>query len=328
MQRGGGITGGNENKAYIKNCRNEGLVKAGSSGGGIAGDINYASEISGCSNAGDIVWNKTSHGYFGGLIGKTSQTPSATITNCYNIGSIIVSGSRSYNDYFGGLIGYATRLTSLENCYSIGEINVSNVRDGDYIGNLIGGKGYSDSSAPTITNCYYNSSNSSYGALNKAALNGVTEKDDRAFASGEVTYLLNGSKSTDDVVWKQTLSTDAAPNFTGLTVYYDGTKYYNIVTTPEIALTTSKVTVENLSGSADLIVASYADKKLINVKSVPVSADCEKTLSEIGLNLTGADEIKAFLWEDISGMEPLCESCPVDYTDNSGAFDGEEVPLI
>ena len=61
----------------------------------------------------------------------------------------------------------------------------------------------------TIENCYY--LEAAYPS--SAAREGVTEKTPDAFASGEVTWLLNG-KSSENVAWKQTLGNDPYPNFT------------------------------------------------------------------------------------------------------------------
>ena len=77
---------------------------------------------------------------------------------------------------------------------------------------------------------------------------------------------------------------------------------------PTVSITANDVTVENLSESAVLIVASYAGDKLIDVKTIQVTADCTKTLSETELNTTYADSIKAFLWSDMTNIKPLCLS--------------------
>ncbi len=74
----------------------------------------------------------------------------------------------------------------------------------------------------------------------------------------------------------------------------------------------------NLNESATLIVASYNGSKLIDIKFVPVSNDCEKTIASTGLTLTKANTIKAFLWRDVSAMMSLCESKSASYSNNIG----------
>ncbi len=87
----------------------------------------------------------------------------------------------------------------------------------------------------------------------------------------------------------------------------------SITLATELTLTTSGVTIENLSESAILIVASYNGSQFVDSKTVPVSADCTTTIASTGLTLTGANTIKAFLWKDMSGFVPLCESDFVAY---------------
>ena len=163
----------------------------------------------------------------------------------------------------------------------------------------------------TVSNCYYDSTKNKGNALGQTGTNGKgtpTAATTQAFASAEVCYLLNDSSSTDTVTWKQTLATDEAPSFNGMIVYYDGTKYYNKVPELTITLTTSDVTIENLSESATLIVASYNGNRLVDIKTVSVSADGTTTIASMGLSLTNADTIKAFLWKDMLDLVPLCES--------------------
>ncbi len=61
--------------------------------------------------------------------------------------------------------------------------------------------------------------------------------------------------------------------------------------------------------NATLIVASYADKALKDLKAIPITTGAyEKTLADIGLDTEGADSVKAFLWTDMTTLTPLCEA--------------------
>ncbi|MDD3746894.1 MAG: leucine-rich repeat protein [Anaerostipes sp.] len=147
----------------------------------------------------------------GSCVGGVSGENSGTITNCTN------SGSVSGEDAVGGVSGYNDD-GSITNCINSG--SVSGMR------NSVGGvNGYEYEG--TTTNCYYDKENCTAGGINGADVEGSAEgKSPTAFASGEITWLLNGSKSTsaegETLPWGQTLSgekADAYPVLGGATVY-------------------------------------------------------------------------------------------------------------
>ncbi len=74
-----------------------------------------------------------------------------------------------------------------------------------------------------------------------------------------------------------------------------------------IELTGRTVKVSGLSTSAKLIVASYFGSKLVDVKTLSVSGYFEQTHIGLGLNLTNADTVKAFLWNNMNAIAPLCD---------------------
>lgn len=81
-----------------------------------------------------------------------------------------------------------------------------------------------------------------------------------------------------------------------------------IATETKITLTKNKVFayIDGDEG-ATLIVASYKDGALKDVKTIAFTSDIyENTLAEIGLDTTDADCIKAFLWDDTNVLTPLC----------------------
>ena len=110
----------------------------------------------------------------------------ARISNCHNVGHIFSSGSGIANDVFNN----PNVTYSVENCYAL--------------------EGVSNSAI-----------NNNYGTTYN-----VEVKSAAAFTSGEVCWLLNGSKI--DTKWRQQLGRDSYPVFFGnLLVVYDIGEYYN-----------------------------------------------------------------------------------------------------
>ena len=153
-------------------------------------------------------WNENiavSGRYAGGIVGYFY---SGTIRNCYNTGS--VSGY-----YAGGIAGYEDKEgvpALIENCCSVGTVSGE-----QYAGGIVGW------CKNDIVNCYYDNEkftgDGAGGSLASVAVIEATGKTTAQFASGEVAYLLNGSTSEGDLVWFQTIGTDAYPVFEGDTVY-------------------------------------------------------------------------------------------------------------
>ena len=140
----------------------------------------------------------------GGLCGEYYN---GSISYCYNTGAV------SGNSYVGGLCGYAYN-SSISYCYNTGAVSGSL-----YVGGLCGTT--NTNSSGTISNCYFDNNK-----CNKDAVKGnvgtltvinTSGKTTEEFASGEVCYLLNGSRSTgtteNPLVWYQNLSEggDACP---------------------------------------------------------------------------------------------------------------------
>ena len=127
----------------------------------------------------------------GGIIGDGLNNP--TVSDCCNFGS--VEGS----DYVGGI---SRGNCHVSNSYNAGEVTAT----GDDVDphSIIGDWGDREC---TMTNCYYLSS--------CAADSHATAKTAEQFASGEVAYLLNGSKNSGSLAWGQTLEADAYPTLNG-----------------------------------------------------------------------------------------------------------------
>lgn len=185
---GGTITGGDFTGALV---------------GGSSGTTSGTVTIGKCFNSATVNGSVNTAGIFG-----CSENSKATIVinDCYNTGKI--KGTKES----AAISGWLGTNATVTNTYNIGEVTGadSNKKFARYSG-----------SSP-LKNCYQ------LDTLNSTADTGITSKTLAQFASGEVTYLLNGSKSEGDLVWYQTLGTDTTPVFTGKTVYYNaGTNRYS-----------------------------------------------------------------------------------------------------
>ena len=199
---------------------------------------NTSADIRNCGVAGTLiatVSGNSSYLYAGGLIGRadTGATSEITIRNCYASGSLTASFGATpagCKIYAGGLLGSSSMSLGvalyITNCYSTCAITADN---GAITGGVIG-YCFVDDNILSIGNAYYLETDGLDTFARIDADDGATVVNEAKamsayqFANGEVAWLLNGetSEATEEapLVWKQTLGTDAAPNFTGKTVYY------------------------------------------------------------------------------------------------------------
>ena len=205
----------------IGNCENHAMVNGANSVGGIVGDYRESGKsIISCANYGVVTGTGNSVGGIAGDFG------SGTIQNCANYCDI--TGA----DIVGNLIGDGS-ICNLNNVLGTG--NVIATSDTERAGLLVGRIINSSSTASGIL--AYNSSakltinkieqtGNAVKAIGKGSLT-YPEKI-KAFTaeqlkSGEMAYLLNGSKSEGELVWYQKLGTDAYPVLVaeeGNTVYH------------------------------------------------------------------------------------------------------------
>ena len=208
----GGVVG--LNGGTVENCHNIGKVSGKISVGGVVGD-NSSGSVENCYNTG-----KVSNGiYVGGVVGYNAVTPlgGISVTNCYNTGKV------SNGIYVGGVVGYnaVTPLggISVTNCYNTGTVTGS----GSYVGGVVGWNvsGYGDIPEGIVANCYFlktDDVNENLPGIGEGS-GSATEKDDTAFHSGEVAYLLEQNISDDKKpVWGQTLGgeEDSLPTLVAL----------------------------------------------------------------------------------------------------------------
>ena len=219
----------------IGNCENHAMVNGANSVGGIVGGYReFGKSIISCANYGVVTGTGNSVGGIAGNFG------SGTIQNCANYGDI--TGA----DFVGNLIGDGY-ICNLNNVLGTGNVTATSA---DRAGLLVGRIQDSSSTASGIL--AYNSSSKltinkieqtgnavkaiGYGSLTYP--DGKNEADVvKAFTpeqlkSGEVAYLLNGSKSEGELAWYQKLGTDAYPKlvaaegntvYNGSFTYCDGT---------------------------------------------------------------------------------------------------------
>ena len=225
----GGIAG--RANGNISNCENHAIVKGLHSVGGIVG-ICFDSEnsITSCANYGEITGTED---FVGGIIGYFGE---GSLQNSANNGNITGDAR------VGNLIGYAN-ICNINNVLGIGNITANYA---DCNGLIVGYIVDASSSASGIL--AYNSSakmtisgteltGDAVVAIGSGSLTypeGKNEADViKAFTleqlkSGEVAYLLNGSKSEGELAWYQKLGTDAYPVLTaaeGNTVYHGSFRY-------------------------------------------------------------------------------------------------------
>ena len=312
----GGIVG--MAKGNISNCENHAAVKGAVCVGGIAGwydgSDNSITSITSCANYGVVTGSGNN---VGGMVGYFR---SGTIQNSANYGNI--TGYK----YVGNLIGEGI-ICNLNNVLGTGNVTAtSNTKFG---GLLVGCINYSSSTASGIL--AYNSSakltinktEQTDGAVKAIGQGSLTYPDGKKEAevikafnpeqlkSGEVAYLLNGSKSEGELAWYQKLlgaEADAYPVLTaaeGNTVYKvsycDGTdsSYSNSSSENELVHVASATLNSPVFDSAKLIYHMGCSNESCPEHKYVADADgtLEATKSTDGkfyveeLNLTDASAI-------------------------------------
>ena len=255
----GGIAGMAEGN--ISNCENHAMVKGSYTVGGVVGSYNGSSNISSCANYGAVTGTNDE---IGGMVGHFSF---GTIQNSANYGDI------TGTCYVGNLIGTADGC-NLNNVLGTGNVIATSYTD--YAGLLVGYANKSYSTASGIL--AYNSSakltikdneltGDAVKAIGEGSLTypeGVNEADMiKAFTpeqlkSGEVAYLLNGSKSEGKLAWYQKLSGTDADAYPVLTATEGNTVYHGSFT--------------YCDGTASSYSNSSSDSELIHVASATITS--------------------------------------------------------
>ena len=249
----GGIAG--RANGNISNCENHAIVNGSYYVGGIVG-ICFDSEnsITSCANYGAITGTED---FVGGIIGYFGE---GSLQNSANYGNITGDAR------VGNLIGYAN-ICNINNVLGIGNITANHANCNGLLAGVIW-----DSSSTASGILAYNSSakmtidgteltGDAVVAIGSGLLTypeGKNEADVvKAFTpeqlkSGEVAYLLNGSKSEGELAWYQKLGTDAYPVLTaaeGNTVYHGSFRYCDNTAASYSNSTSEDVLVHQMSAT-------------------------------------------------------------------------------
>ena len=200
--------------------------------GGVVGSMpeNSSPTVENCIYTGKITVTAAA----GSVAGIVGYIRTGTIQNCANQGSISVDvgGTGSV----GGILGYCNNGgIYIRNCYNTGAISADGT---DNVGAIVG---QNKGTQATVSNCYYltGSANQGQGQLTTDAAGTVVKTADE-FASGEVTYLLNGSTS-EDLTWYQNLGDDGdrypVLDTTHGIVYLEDGNYTNTLTVISVDIT-------------------------------------------------------------------------------------------
>lgn len=139
------------------------------------------------------------YNYIGGVCGENY----GTIENCYNEGKVEGQGNDT-----GGIC--ARNLGTITNCYNLGTVIGKYGTGGVCVDNF-----------ETIKNCYYLSGTAAGGIAGADVEGSAEAKTATQFASGEVCYLLNGSRSEgteeNPLAWYQNISSDSRDTYPVLT---------------------------------------------------------------------------------------------------------------
>ena len=224
----GGIAG--DARDDISNCENHAMVMGTDFVGGIAGHYKGSgNSITSCANYGVV----TGTGFYVG--GMAGHFASGTIQNCANYGDVIGFCN------VGNLIGDANKC-NLNNVLGTG--NVTATSDTERAGLLVGRIVNSSSTASGIlaysssAKLTINKTEQTDGAVKAIGEGSLTYPEGKneadvikAFTpeqlkSGEVAYLLNGSKSEGKLAWYQKLSDTNADAYPVLKVAEGNTVYF------------------------------------------------------------------------------------------------------
>lgn len=163
--------------AAVRNLTVDGYVQGIGAAGGIAGYVLNAA-IENCSNYCSVFGGSNRNS--GGIAGINYN--SATIIDCYNVGTIRDSDAVERR---GGIAGYNNGTVS--NCYNVGTISSS-----DCGGEIVG------SNSGTVENCYYLAGTNLYGVCGNDSFGNTKKtasKTAAEFADGTVLALLKADRN-------------------------------------------------------------------------------------------------------------------------------------
>lgn len=163
--------------AAVRNLTVDGYVQGSGAAGGIAGYVLNAA-IENCSNYCSVFGGSNRNS--GGIAGINYN--SATIIDCYNVGTIRDSDAVERR---GGIAGYNNGTVS--NCYNVGTISSS-----DCGGEIVG------ANSGTVENCYYLAGTNLYGVCGNDSFGNTKKTESKTaaeFADGTVLALLKADRN-------------------------------------------------------------------------------------------------------------------------------------
>ena len=211
----GGVVG--NNIGSVTNCSNSGRISvpmttppssaSGNLGGVVGQNSGADAKITSCYNTGGLLYYKDNSpkgsfsGNLGGVVG--SNIDNSSVTNCYSTGNIGDDIIPTVNSTIGGVVGENVVNSSVTNCYNTGKF-------GKNLNSTVGGVVGSNVDTSSVTDCYFLKTDTvnagqvgiGYGANETDS---AIDKDDNAFHSGEVAWLLESEQSVEQIepVWGQ-----------------------------------------------------------------------------------------------------------------------------
>lgn len=187
-------------------------------GGVIGGIDNGTTTVEQCLFTGSIQVSASTD-CIGGIVGYSNA--GARISHCANLGTVTATAEGAY---VGGILGYVKNVgPSIRNSYNYGTVASGG---GNYCGAIVGW--LRNHTAANYTDNYYlaGSAPSGFGSGSQGTSAVVTAKEEEAFQSGEVCYLVNGRSSEESVIWRQDIDNGQTP-YDSLPVFAGGIVYQN-----------------------------------------------------------------------------------------------------
>lgn len=263
-----GLFGAIGQGAVVKNLSVSGsITSALDYTGGISG-VNYGT-IENCSSTAAVSGTYQT----GGIVGSNA----GRIINCYNRGNVTSTVENA-----GGITGRNAldNVNSGEiiNCYNTGRVT-SGTNGGAILGLYVSG---------TVSNCYYLEGSAEVGINGSDAEGQAEVKSADAFASGEVTYLLNSDRS--NIVWYQNVdiipeggTADSYPTLDAdHNVVYDlGDVYSNAGGILTASATANSQNTKDYNAGDEFEVSINAVAEAGNYSSIVFTLDYDKDKLEI-----------------------------------------------
>ena len=166
----------------------------------------------------------------GAIAGRVNG--SGVISNCYVKNCTVTSDVASVA---GGIVGDMCNQAVISNCFTLG-----NTLKGSRTGQICAD---TDHSTQQITRCYTDG-NQLINQGPATVTDCSTSITEYQLKSGEISYLLNGASSANNVVWRQTIGTDAHPvpdSQSPIVYYYDQQGHQGYTNEASFALATLRV---------------------------------------------------------------------------------------